>query len=312
MRQRLATLLLLLSPLTPAQLLPVSPGPVIDAGAPGETACGAAAIWKPGVAGYEPMGDAPFDTLRYGLSGAPFSCSVSGIPNGFYRVDVQMIEPNKTAKNQRLFTVTVNGIVSPSIDLFLLTGGQKRPYTYTTFLTLNNNAGMNTNTVRLDLKATLGNAVLAGFAVWPLALSDLAPGKTEGGSVNIAGKWVDLFDETHAVWMQTIQPSASRDIPYHAVKGDTPWRVVITNSQGRLDDAQIDNGAFLSGILAPNGVVVPGLPISVTRNGLRLAASQYTVEWPDMREPPVRVTVPGAQPGDVILVDYYTYGIHHN
>ena len=127
----------------------------VDAGAPGETAC-AGAVWKPGTPGYTPLGKPPYEAARYGTA---FACSVQ-VPNGIYTVDVRMIEPNKTGPGLRRFTIAANGSESAPIDLYAA-AGLKTPHTVRLFAVVNSGA------LRLDFRATAGNALVSGFTVSP-------------------------------------------------------------------------------------------------------------------------------------------------
>ncbi len=161
----------------------------IDSGANDLTACSSSQIWSPQVTGYVPMGAPPWDKLRYAPA---FSCTFP-LTNGFYVVDVLLIEPTKTAAAQRWFTVSVNGSTSAPLDLFAL-AGLRIQYTLRLFAVVNNGV------LKLDLRATTGNAVLTGIRARPLALSDLVTGTITGGSVLVGGKYVDVYDNNYAAW----------------------------------------------------------------------------------------------------------------
>lgn len=133
---------------------------VIDAAGPGDFGFSNSSVWALGTPGYEDLGAPPWATLRYSPN---FSYSIP-VPNGFYVVDLGLMEPNKTGPGQRVFTVTANGSASAPLDLFKLSG-LKQQYTLTMFATVN------TGILKLDFRATLGNAVVSSISVRPFASS---------------------------------------------------------------------------------------------------------------------------------------------
>jgi hypothetical protein len=124
----------------------------------GDTVCGGTVFPVPGQAGI-------YGTLKYGLAGAPFSCDVPA-PNGSCIVTLDLVEnrpagPNPatdSAIGTRLFTATVQGIVSAAIDIFAAAGALT-PYQ----LTLP--AQVTDGHLRIVFAATKGNASLAGLDV---------------------------------------------------------------------------------------------------------------------------------------------------
>lgn len=107
------------------------------------------------------MGAAELATLRYGTS---FSYDVPVAGNGVYTIALEMVEPNKTGIGQRVFTVTANGTISAPIDLFALTGGQKRKYSLTM------TANVTASVVHLQFVGTAGqNAVISAITITPPA-----------------------------------------------------------------------------------------------------------------------------------------------
>lgn len=96
----------------------------------------------------------PYLNLRYATS---FSYSIP-LPAGQYSVTLKFIEPNKTGPGQRLFGVSINGgQVTSGLDLFAAAGALK-PYDLSFPAT---SAGY----LKIDITATLGNAVLSGIQV---------------------------------------------------------------------------------------------------------------------------------------------------
>jgi hypothetical protein len=107
------------------------------------------------------MGTAELATLRYGTS---FSYDVPVQGNGIYTVALELVEPNKTGPGQRIFTVTANGTASGPIDLFALTGGQKRRYSLTM------TANVTASVVHLQFAGNGGqNAVISSITITPPA-----------------------------------------------------------------------------------------------------------------------------------------------
>ncbi len=103
------------------------------------------------------MGTGIWGTLRFAPS---FSYDIP-VPNGFYSVKCDLLEPNKTLPGQRIFTITVNGVQSAPIDIFSMTGGINIP---TSILLM----GMVGNGhLKITFQATLGNAVVSAIEVVP-------------------------------------------------------------------------------------------------------------------------------------------------
>jgi hypothetical protein len=101
---------------------------------------------------------APLAFLRYGTS---FSYAIP-LANGMYNIAVTVVEPNKTAAGQRLFTVIANGQASAPLDVFALAGADNVAYTLPLQALVG--AGM----LRLQFTASLGNAIVSEIAVTPV------------------------------------------------------------------------------------------------------------------------------------------------
>lgn len=101
------------------------------------------------------MGSGIWSTLRFAPS---FSYDIPA-PNGFYTVKFDMLEPNKTAAKQRVFSILANGVQSDPIDLFAATGGINIQ-TSTTLLVMVGNGHL-----RISFQATVGNAVVTAIEV---------------------------------------------------------------------------------------------------------------------------------------------------
>jgi Malectin domain len=105
--------------------------------------------------------NADLTTLRYAPA---FSYSIP-LTNGLYKLTLHFDEPNKTAARQRLFTVSANGQTTEPLDVFALAGGALRSYSRDMLVLVG--AG----TLKIQLTATLGNAILSGVEINPAALS---------------------------------------------------------------------------------------------------------------------------------------------
>ena len=103
------------------------------------------------------MGAGIWSTLRYAPA---FSYDIP-IPNGFYTVKLDMLEPNKTAAGQRVFTITANGIQSDPIDLFKITGAINAQTSITQLVMVGNGH------LRIAFQATAGNAVVTALEITP-------------------------------------------------------------------------------------------------------------------------------------------------
>jgi len=163
MNRTLLAALALLSAITlPAQM--------INAGGPG-TGQYLADQGYIGGAAYGPLSQADpgwkaqtgiYSTLRYG---AAFSYDLA-VPNGSCTVKLDLIE-NRPAVSTlsvpasgvglRIFTVTVNGMTSAPIDIFAAAGAQT-PYSPPPTTVM-----VTTGHLRLDFKASVGNAVVSGI-----------------------------------------------------------------------------------------------------------------------------------------------------
>lgn len=102
------------------------------------------------------LGAAPFNAMRFGPS---FSYRIPSAP-GLYRVRISFIEPNKTAGNQRLFTVKVGGVTSDLIDLYTVSGRREYSIETTALATFGN--------IDIQFTGVLGNAVVSLIEVWTI------------------------------------------------------------------------------------------------------------------------------------------------
>jgi Malectin domain len=100
------------------------------------------------------MGPGIWSTLRYAPS---FSYDIP-MTNGFYTVTFRLLEPNKTAVGQRIFTITANGVHSDPIDIFAMAGANAP--TYINLLVLVGNGHL-----RIDFAASVGNAVVSAMEI---------------------------------------------------------------------------------------------------------------------------------------------------
>jgi hypothetical protein len=112
-------------------------------------------IW--GASNDPSMGNLPgvYATLRYGT----VNCSIP-MPNGYYQVQLDLLEPNKTGPGQRKFSITVNGLTTQVLDLFALAGLQQQYQLLVPALVTNGLLTIRTNFI-------LGNPVLSGIEVQP-------------------------------------------------------------------------------------------------------------------------------------------------
>lgn len=95
----------------------------------------------------DPAMGAGLEVLRYAAS---FSVTFPA-PPGFYRLTVTLVEPNKTAAGQRVFSISANGAPTGALDLWANAGTLGR--TTVQMLALSNGR------IRLDFVATAGNAL---------------------------------------------------------------------------------------------------------------------------------------------------------
>lgn len=111
-----------------------------------------------GVAWDDPTeGSGIWETMRYGPQ---FSYDLH-ISNGFYTVKFDLLEPNKTAVNQRVFTIMANGIQSDPIDIFAMTEAVNAQ-TSVTLLAMVGNGHL-----RINFQASIGNALVNAIEVTP-------------------------------------------------------------------------------------------------------------------------------------------------
>jgi hypothetical protein len=95
------------------------------------------------------MGNPPLNTLRYGVR---FSYRIPA-PAGIYLVKLSFVEPNATAAGRRLFTVTINGQTSDTIDIFKEVGLKVEHVIQTTAVSY-------WGFVKIDFAGVIGNAVV--------------------------------------------------------------------------------------------------------------------------------------------------------
>lgn len=163
--------------------------------------CTTSSLWKPGVPGYTTLPDAPYDTLRYGTN---FTCNIPVATNGFYIVELYLIEPSQNGPNLRVFTISANGSTSKPIDLFKL-AGLKVPFLYTMFVPVND------FNIKLDFKATVRTAVVAGVRVKPMGISDLPPGEVTGRSIKLQnGGFLDVSGESLETWNKAVSEELTK------------------------------------------------------------------------------------------------------
>lgn len=135
-------------------------GICINAGGPDTGDCGPDQYFTGGaVWGAAQQSGLVLSALRYGLSGAAFSYSIPVAPD-FYDVTLTFVEPNKNAPKQRLFTVTLNGQASDTLDVFAVAGTN-------TALRVGYIAIANTGLIRLEFKATVGNPMISRIEIKP-------------------------------------------------------------------------------------------------------------------------------------------------
>jgi hypothetical protein len=111
-----------------------------------------------GVAWVDPtMGAGIWATLRY----APFFTYDIPVTNGFYNVKFDLLEPNKAAAGQRVFTISVNGTTSDPIDIFKITGA------INTKTAIQLMAIVGNGHLRITFQASIGNAVVSAIEISP-------------------------------------------------------------------------------------------------------------------------------------------------
>lgn len=70
------------------------------------------------------MGTGAMSTLRFWTATAPGGYTITGLPAGQFLLRFYFSEPNKTAALQRLFKISVNGLMSDVIDVFGTVGAR--------------------------------------------------------------------------------------------------------------------------------------------------------------------------------------------
>ena len=159
-------------PAIPAVFDPTTPIPAYQADT----------FFNGGTAWVDPtMGAGIWGTLRY----APFFTYDIPVANGFYSLKFDLLEPNKTGPNQRVFTISVNSVTSDPIDIFAMTGGINLQ------TSVNLMAYSGNGHLRIIFQATAGNAVVSGI--------EIAPSNVFSGV------------ETRFLWIYTCAPQVSTD-----------------------------------------------------------------------------------------------------
>lgn len=124
------------------------------------------------------MGSAPLDTLRYGYGGDALSYSIP-FQNGIYEITFLLTEPTKTGPNQRMETITANGVISQSLDIFALGGGQKSAYRYKMLVMVS--TGVLNITFKASLSNPLGSAIEVRVPYIPIQVTTLNGSETASG-----------------------------------------------------------------------------------------------------------------------------------
>lgn len=121
-----------------------------------------------------PLGP-PYNAMRASLNGAPFKYSFIFAP-GAYKVTLEFAEPNKTAKGQRVFTVSINGAPPVTIDLFASAGAALTPWNLVLPVTTAD------GNIVILFSPVSGNALVSGIqvdgqapALAPVWLSGMGP-----------------------------------------------------------------------------------------------------------------------------------------
>lgn len=208
------------------------------------------------------LGSSEWIDMRYGLS---FIYDIPIAVNGIYTIVFELVEPNKTGPNQRIFHIAANGVDSGPLDLFALAGGAKKQYTLFMLVLVGN------RTLHIQFSGQGGqNAVVSAITVTPLSVTG------PQGPQGIPG------------------PMGPAGPPGPAGGGGSPGQggvfVPEETLQGALDGS---NAVF----------TVSHVPITfqVYRNGIRLKNGvDYTIA--DASITFLAGAVP--QPGDSVMADY--------
>lgn len=116
------------------------------------------------------IGTGIYQTSRYSNKQNPFSYRIPVLA-GTYNVVLQFSDPSSTAKNQRVFTVTINGNKTDPLDIYAL-AGRRTPYSPPLYV-VNAVAGF----IDLVFQSTAGNADVNGIQVFPNTIT--APVKNQ-------------------------------------------------------------------------------------------------------------------------------------
>lgn len=103
-----------------------------------------------------------YPSLRYGYGGGPLSYSLP-FNNGPAIVTLKFSEPNKLAPGQRLFTFRVDNQIPQQIDIFKLSGGQKKALDISFPIIVANGV------VNITFTAQVGNSLINVIAIQQLA-----------------------------------------------------------------------------------------------------------------------------------------------
>lgn len=116
------------------------------------------AFYTTSVAWVDPgMGTGIWGTLRFAPT---FSYDIA-VPNGFYSLKFDLLEPNKTGPSQRVFTISVNGTTSDPIDIFATAKAINVGIQYDMMSVVGNGH------LRITFQASVGNAVVSAIEITP-------------------------------------------------------------------------------------------------------------------------------------------------
>ncbi len=174
--------LLLCLPLSAQNILVNSGGPATG-NFTADTGCNGGAAWGPAQQPSMAALADVYQTLRYGPN---FTCSYPVASAGLYAVTILLLEPNKTAIGQRVFTITINGQQTAPLDLFALTGGQMIAYEV--------DAGwiVADSLITVSFRASVGNAVVSAIMI-------------RGGSQPIIASTHPCSSEDTSWWLCSLQ-----------------------------------------------------------------------------------------------------------
>ncbi len=93
-----------------------------------------------------------FTTLRYSSTGLTYNFIVS---SSLVIVTLYFEEPNKTGQGQRVFTVRINDELPDTIDVFRMSGGQKKVLSLSKILPIQNGQ------LKIVLRPLVGNVIIS-------------------------------------------------------------------------------------------------------------------------------------------------------